>query len=145
MNVICFREIIKRNKNLPLALRLTHSEHRQNPILLFSGLFFSGRRILIFTLLRFVSCSRALCISCCSENISSSIVSSWSPAGIAQQSQDKQVPVLRLFSVSEPFGTELHTPLPFCRVHGKYKICVFAQHIKLNTLQWHEVDRNKET
>lgn len=51
-------------------------------------------------------------------------VSSWSPAGVAQQSQDKQVPVLRLLSVSEPFESELRTPFPLCTVHRKYKMCV---------------------
>lgn len=40
-------------------------------------------------------------------------VSFWFPAGIAEQSQDKQVPVLKLFSVGEPFGTHLHASLPF--------------------------------
>lgn len=36
-------------------------------------------------------------------------VSSWLPAGIAQQSQDKQVAILRLYSrVSKVFGTEMH-------------------------------------
>lgn len=72
-------------------------------------------------------------------------VSSWSPDGIAQQCQDKQVPVLRLFSVSVSFGTELHIPLPSCRVHGKYTIHVFTQHIKLNTLQWQELKGKKWT
>lgn len=72
-------------------------------------------------------------------------VSSWSPAGVGQQSQDKQVPVLRLFSVSEAFVCEPHTSLPFCGVHGKYKMCVFTQRVKLNTVQWRKLKRNKET
>lgn len=119
---------------------MTHSKHRQNHILLFSLLFFFlwKENFNFFYFYVFLSCSRALCISCCSENMSPSR----SPDGIAQQCQDKQVPVLRLFSVSVPFGTELHTSLPSCRVHGKYIIHVFTQH-KLNTLQWQELKGKK--
>lgn len=106
----------------------------------FGGLIlFYGRRILIFTF-RFYFLQQSFMHKLLLRNH----VSSWSLAGIAQQSQDKQVPVLRLFIVSEPFGTELLTPLLFYRVHGKYKIADFT-HIRLNTVQWHKLKGNKET
>ena len=105
----------------------------------FSGSFFSGRRILIFTF-GFCFLQQSFMLRLLFRNH----VSSWSLAGIAQQSQVKQVPVLRLSSVSGPFRAELLTPLLFCRVHGKCEICDFS-HIKWNIVQWHELKRNKAT
>lgn len=102
MNVICFTEIIKRNKNLPCILRMTHSKQTKSDFIVFSG-----QRILILT---FTFC--VLQQSFMHKPQLRKYICSWSPAGTAQQSQDKQVPVLRLFRVSEPFGTKLHTPLP---------------------------------
>ena len=141
MNVICFREIIKRNTNLPPALLMSHSKKTKSRSIVFWA-FFSERRILIFYFYLFfffflhVSKQRFM-----HKPLLRKHVFPWSPAGIARQSQDKQVPVLRLLIVSEPFGSELHTPLPFfCRVHGKYKICLFTikhQHqIKYCRMAW---------
>lgn len=55
-------------------------------------------------------------------------VSSRSPAGMAQQSQGKQVPVLRLFSIWKALWSELHSH-PFSEEFvGK----VHLQDLKLN-------------
>lgn len=140
MNVICFREIIKRNTKISLHIQMTHSKHRQNPLPLFPLLFFWKEDFNFFYLYVFFVLQQSLM----HKLLLRKHVSSRSPAGVAQQSRHKQVPVLRLFSVSKPFGTELHTPLPFCAVHGKY-IPAFTQHIKLKTLQWHEHKGKKRT
>lgn len=123
---------------------MTHSKHRQNHILLFSLLFFFWKENFNFFYF-YVFFLFVLQQSFMYKLLLRKHVSSWSPDGIAQQCQDKQVPVLRLFSVSVSFGTELHIPLPSCRVHGKYTIHVFTQHIKLNTLQWQELKGKKWT
>lgn len=113
---------------------MTHSKHRQNPLLLFPLLFFWKEDFNFFYLYVFFVLQQSLM----HKLLLRKHVSSSSPAGVAQQSRHKQVPVLRLFSVCIIwYWTELHTPLPFCAVHGKY-IRAFTQHIKLNTLQWHE-------
>ena len=136
MNVICFREIIKRNlKKCPRWM--THSKHGQNPILLF--FFWEGD----FNFNFFTFC--VLQPSFMHKLLLGKHVSSRYPAGIAQQSQDKQVPVLRLFSVSELFGTELHAPLPcFAEFMESTKYVFILLHITLNTVQWHELKRRHE-
>lgn len=60
--------------------------------------------------------------------------SSRSPAGTEQQSQDKQVPVLRLFSVWKALWSKLNSPPPFWGVHGKYIIWFSLTRFHLNTI-----------
>lgn len=95
-------------------------------------------------LLHFVSCSRALCISFCSENGSSSGL--LTPAAIAQQSQDKQVPVLWLFSVSEVCNWTAHS-FTFLQSSWKVENISFysTQHTKWKIVQWHQPKRDEET
>lgn len=113
---------------------MTHSKHGHNPILLF--FFWEGD----FNFNFFTFC--VLQQSFMHKLLLGKHVSSRYPAGIAQQSQDKQVPVLRLFSLSELFGTELHAPLPFfAEFMESTKYVFILLHITLNTVQWRELRR----
>lgn len=75
--------------------------NRQNPFQLFSGLFFCKEDFNFNFYICFLQQSFV------HKLVVGKHVSSWSPAGIPLQSQDKQVPVLRLFSASELFWYEL--------------------------------------
>lgn len=122
-NVICFREIIKRNKSLPHApdwlLCFLKVDFILTPLFLsfffFFYIFFSQQSLVWKLQLREHGSSR-------------------SPAGTEQQSQDKQVPVLRLFSVWKALWSKLNSPPPFWGVHGKYIIWFSLTRFHLNTI-----------